>query len=437
MNNPDPYQLIIGLDRADQKADLHLIEVATRKRRNQTLNTAPESLHEWLAQLRQQYPQARVGLCLEQPAGNLIPFLETYAWITVLPINPITLQKFREAFVTSRAKDDTKDARYLAELVLSHHDKLKPWAPEDAATRLLQQLIVHRRDLVDERTALTNRLQALLKQYFPQALGLCGQELWRPLATAFLLEWPTLQALRKASTKTLTAFYRRHGSHSATLLQERLDLIASAVPLTDEAALLDTFALRVQLLCRELQLVTPTVADYDQRIATAFAQHPDHELFAHLPGAGRVLAPRLLTAFGTNRERFETHHHLQCYCGIAPVTKQSGGMRHVHRRYLCPKFLKQSFHEFAAQSVLACRWAAAYYLQQCNRGARHHVAVRALAYKWIRILFRCWQERTPYSEAIYEAALQRNGSPLVALFAQIEVGKNPFKSQKKKTQKPS
>jgi transposase len=428
MNDKYPYDLVIGLDRADKKADLHFIDVATQKSWNQTLNTAPEQLHDWLAQLRQQYPQACVGLCLEQPAGNLIPFLETYSWITLLPINPITLQKFREAFVTSRAKDDAKDARYLAELVLSHHDKIKPWQPEDTQTRMLQQLIVHRRGVVDERTGMTNRLQALLKQYFPQALDLCGQDLWRPLATDFLLKWPTLQALRKARTDTISQFYYLHGSRSKTLLAKRLDLIQKAVALTDEPALLETFQLRIELTCKELQLVTHAVADYDQRIAKAFAQHPERELFAHLPGGGKVLAPRLLTAFGTQRERFDNCHQLQCYSGIAPVTKQSGSKRHVHRRYLCPIFLKQSFHEFAAQSILECRWAAAYYLQRRNGGAGHHAAVRALAYKWIRILFRCWQTHTPYEDARYETALRRHNSPVVALFDKIILGKSPFKS---------
>jgi hypothetical protein len=159
-----PYDLILGLDRADTKADLCLLETATGLRRCITLDTAPEALCEWLAQLRQQHPQARVGLCLEQPAVHLIPFLEAYAWITLHPINPITLQKYREAFVTSRAKDDTQDAEFLADLLLTHADKLPVWAPQDSATRAGQQLVAHRRAVVDERTALSNRLIALLKQ---------------------------------------------------------------------------------------------------------------------------------------------------------------------------------------------------------------------------------------------------------------------------------
>jgi transposase len=428
-----PYDLILGLDRSDKKADLCLLDVRTGQRRTVTIDTAPEALWEWLLELRQQYPEARVGLCLEQPAVHLISFLETYAWITLHPINPLTLQKYREAFVTSRAKDDAKDAEYLADLLLSHHAKLPVWAPEDSATRAVQQLGFHRRAVVDERTALTNRLQALLKQYFPQALTLCGEDLWRPLATAFLLKWPSLGAAQKAKAATLKQFYYLHGSRSQKLIEQRLALLERAVPVTDELAVIESFVLRVQLICRQLQALHRTLGAFDQQLAAAYAAHPDRELFASLPGAGAVLGPRLLASLGSQRDRFgQSAAQLQCYTGIAPVTKRSGGSCRIHRRYLCPKFHRQSFHEYAKESILWSRWAAAYYLQQRSKGAAHHTAVRGLAFKWQRIIWRCWQDHRPYDEARYEAALRQRHSPLVSLFDRIELGKSPWKNPAKK-----
>ena len=431
--NPPPYDLVIGLDRADKKADLCLIDTRTGERRSLVIDTAPEALCEWLAELRQQHPQARVGLCLEQPAVHLVAFLEAYAWITLHPINPITLQKYREAFVTSRAKDDTKDAEYLADLLLNHHARLPVWAPQDSPTRAVQQLVAHRRAVVDERTALSNRLIALLKQYFPQALTLCGEDLWRPLATAFLLKWPSLSAVQKAKPETLKQFYHLHGSRSTTLLERRLALVAKAVPVTDETAVIASFVLRVQLLARELQQVQRTITEFDRQIAAAYAAHPDREIFASLPGAGPVLGPRLLASLGADRDRFASAASVQCYSGVAPVTKRSGGSCHIHRRYCCPKFHRQSFHEYAKESVLWSRWAAAYYLQQREKGCPHHTAVRALAYKWQRVIWRCWQDRKPYAEKTYEAALRKAGSPVVALFDRVELGKSPWKNPAKKS----
>ena len=426
------YDLVIGLDRSDRKADLHFIDTATGQSRSETLDSSPEKLRQWLLDLRQRHPQASVAICLEQPAGHLIPFLETYNWITLYPINPISLQKYREAFVTSRAKDDGKDAQYLAELLLNHQDKLKPWKPQDSQTRLLQQLVTHRRAVVDERTALTNRLQALLKAYFPQALELCGEDLWRPLATAFLLKWPTLAAVQKAQPAVLKQFYYLQQSRSQKLLEQRLELVKQAVAVSDEPALNQSFAIRVQLVCRQLQDVVQTIKHYEKHIAALFSEHPDREIFASLPGAGPVLAPRLLASLGSERERFDSATNLQRYTGVAPVTKQSGKMHYVHRRYLCPKFERQSFHEYAKESVLWCRWSAAYYLNQRSKGKPHHTAVRALAFKWQRIIWRCWQSRKPYEEKTYEAALRKGKSPLVKLFDQVELGKSPFKKKVKK-----
>jgi transposase len=436
MHTHHPFDLVIGLDRSDRKADLHLIDTRSFQRSSAVLDTAPEALWEWLLELRQHHPEARVALCLEQPAGHLISFLEAYEWITLYPINPITLQKYREAFVTSRAKDDTRDAYFLAELLYTHPDKLKPWMPEDSQTRAVRQLVFHRRSVVDERTALTNRLQGLLKQYFPQALPLCGEDLWRPLATAFLLKWPSLSAVKKARTATIKEFYYRHGSRSHTVIERRLALIGKAVPVTDESAVIESFVLRIQLIARQLQVVQKVVGEFDQQIARTYGAHPDREIFSSLPGAGPVLGPRLLCSLGAQRERFEAAAELQRYTGVAPVTKRSGGSCHIHRRYLCPKFHRQSFHEYAKESVLWCRWAAAFYLQQRSKGSPHHTAVRALAFKWQRIIWKCWQDHTPYNEEVYEAALRRNGSPLVSLFDRIEVGKSPWKTEQTKIKKP-
>lgn len=431
MTNTLPFDRVIGLDRSDRKADLCLLDTHTQLETYASVDTAPEVFLAWLQALRQRYPQGRVAVCVEQPAGNLIALMEPLSWIVLYPINPMTLKKFREAFVLSRAKDDVKDALYLARLLLTHYTELTPWQPEDPATRLLQQLVAHRRAVVDERTGLSNRLIALLKQYFPQALELCGEELWRPLATNFLLRWPTLQQLQKARPQTLQAFYYQNGSRSSTLIQQRLECIAQAVPLTQNSALLDSYALRVQVVAHQLQWVQRAVQQYDRQIAQAFASHPDHDIFRSLPGAGPVLAPRLLAAVGSGRERFPNSASLQRYSGVAPVTKQSGKTRPVHRRYLGARFLRQSFHEYAKESILFSRWAAAYYWQPREKACGHHTAVRALAFKWQRIIWRCWQDHKIYQENIYEAALRRSGSLVVSRLDKIELGKSPMNKTKK------
>ena len=145
------------------------------------------------------------------------------------------------------------------------------------------------------------------------------------------------------------------------------------------------------------------------QVARTAQSHPDFTLFDALPGAGAVFAPRLLVAFGEQRDRHADAAAVQKYCGIACW---------VHWRYQCPKFLRQTFVEWSGASIQKSFWARAYYEQQRQNGKSHNVAVRGLAFKWIRILYRCWQTRIPYDETVYLNALQRRGSPLIQNFTQ-------------------
>jgi hypothetical protein len=176
-----PFDLVIGLDRSDRKVDVHLLDLSSGQEQSATVATDPNALQVWATELRQRFPKHRVALLFEQPANNLIAFFSRFDWITLYPINPISLQKFRESFVVSRAKDDSLDAKFMAHLLAHHWSQFRPWTPEDAPTRQLQRLVVDRRNVVDHRTGLGNRLQALLKDYFPQALDLIGEEVFRPL----------------------------------------------------------------------------------------------------------------------------------------------------------------------------------------------------------------------------------------------------------------
>ena len=132
------------------------------------------------------------------------------------------------------------------------------------------------------------------------------------------------------------------------------------------------------------------------------------------PGAGAQLAPRLMVAFGIDRDRYDTAADLQKYAGVAPVLERSGQKTWIHWRYSCPKFIRQTFVEWAGQSIKQSFWAKAYYQQQIDKGKSHHVATRALAFKWIRIAFRCWKNRTPYDESRYLEALKSRGAPLLS-----------------------
>lgn len=408
-----PIVAWIGIDWADQEHHVCLQVVGSTRVEHLVVPQRSEALQDWVQRLRARFPQGRVAVALEQSRGALIYALMSYEFILLYPVPGKTLADYRKAFFGSGAKGDPTDAELVLELLRCHRDRLHLWTPDDAPTRQLGLLNEQRRKLVDERTALSNRLGSLLKESFPQALDWVG-DLGKPPASEFLAKWPSLAAVQKARPVILREFYLRHFRPKPEELEKRLAEIRQAKPLTSDPAILESHALIVPLLAAQLQTLLGCLAQVDAALAKLFSQHQDYHLWEILPGAGKALAPRLLAAFGSDRQRYQNAAELQIFSGIAPVTASSGRSRWIHWRWACPKFLRQTFHEFAAQSIPRSTWARAYYFEQIRRGKHHHAAVRALAFKWIRILYRCWKDHTPYNEEKYLQALARRGSPLAA-----------------------
>jgi len=200
------------------------------------------------------------------------------------------------------------------------------------------------------------------------------------------------------------------------LLHSRVEAIKTATPLTLDEGIIGPHRLQALVLVDQLRVTLNAIKQYGQAIAELAPQHPDYALFDALPGAGPSLAPRLLVAFGEQRDRFNSAAELQRYAGIAPVTERSGKKHWVHWRWQCSSFLRQTFVEWAAQTINKSYWAGVYYQQQRDKGATYQAAVRALAFKWIRILYRCWKNNTPYNESVYLNALKQRGSPLVSQY---------------------
>ncbi|MDT5268111.1 MAG: hypothetical protein QOH49_297 [Acidobacteriota bacterium] len=410
------FAALLGIDWSDRKHDICLIETATGKREAVTLSHSPQAIEEWAVALRSRFDGRPVAVCLEQSRGPLIYALLKYDFLTLYPVNPRTLARFREAFAPSRHKDDPADAEYLAELLLHHRERLRAWHPDDEQTRSLRLLVEHRRRLVGDRTRLSNRLTALLKCYFPQVLE-WFPDLRTELVCDFLLRWSALDALRRVRRETLLKFFRAHHSVRRETLELRVTSIKAAVPLTTDAAVLHSSAVMAKALAGQMQATLSAIKEFDREIAEVCATHEDFDLFQSLPGAGAVYASRLTAALGSDRGRWQSADELACLAGVAPVIERSGQSYWVRWRYFCPKFLRQTFHEYAGESIRHSFWARAYYESQRAKGKRHHAAVRALAFKWVRIIFRCWQTKTVYDEVKYLESLRRKGSSLLTYAA--------------------
>lgn len=419
-----PYAAVIGWDWGHGEHALCLLDTRTGAMEATTLPHTAEDIAKWAAGLATRFAGQPVAVCLEQSRGAVVHALMSYPWLALYPLNPKSLSSYRESLKSSGSKSDAGDAQLLCEYFAKHWDNLKPWQPDTVAVRQLALLVEDRRQTVELQVQAIQRLQITLKAYFPQALILAGDDLGSALATDFLTRWPSLRHLQKthkAQPHYLKQFYRRHNCRSENKLQARLELAAQAKPLTTDEAVIGASQLKVGMLVGQLNSLRESLALYDREIRQLFEQQEDAHLFKGLPGAGAQLAPRLLAAFGTDRQRWDSPQQLQAYSGVAPVTKKSGKSCLIHQRYACPKFLRQSFHEFAQCSIRFSKWARAFYAEQRKRGKSHHTAVRALAYKWLRIIWRCWQERVPYDELRYLEALERRNSPLFQNLVQTSI----------------
>jgi transposase len=412
------YAALIGLDWGDAQHALSVRLADATVRRCTVAHTA-EAMHGWLEQLGRELRHAPVAVAVEAAHGALVQALLEHAWITLYPIHPRTAARFREAFTPSGAKDDGPDADILLELLWRHRDRLTPLQRDNAATRRLDQLCRARRSAVDLRVELTNRLTSLLKEYYPQALDWLG-ELHAPLALDWLTRWPTLAATQAARPATVKSFLFRHNVRRPASVEARLAAIQQARALTTDAVVIEVHVLQVNLLVGQLRALRGDLETLETAISAAFAAHPDAALFRELPGAGAVLAPRLLCAFGTDRARFPDADSFQRYVGVAPVREKSGERAWTHWRWTAPKFLRQSLVEWAGQTVVYCDWAKAYYRQQRRRGRRHQAVLRSLAFKWVRVLWRCWHDQAPYREETYLQSLRRKHVPLLDELAAIQ-----------------
>jgi transposase len=383
------------------------------------LSQAAEPIAEWVAKLRERFGGRPVAVCIEQSRGALIFALMQYDFLMLCPINPSQLSAYRRALYPSGAKDDPTDAELIARFGREHFDRLRVWRPDDENSRVLRFLTEQRREWVGQRVALENQLRQRLKEAFPQALQFYGSDLHGEPFLAFLTAFPSLKELQRASPRQLSKWLpkRRHvadGPSQEQILYGKLQSIRKALPLTKDIAVLEHARLAIRHAVIQIRSLNQAIAESEQKIAEFFLKHPDRELFASLPGAGPTLAPRLAAAFGTNREKFDDAGDIQAMSGIAPVTRSSGKTTIVQARWACPRFLRQTFHEFARCSAFSSAWAKAYVTMRKAHDTPYHVIIRALAFKWQRILFRCWKNREVYNEDRYLESLRRSNAKLLA-----------------------
>jgi transposase len=408
----DQLEHFAGFDWATQQ---HHIAVVDRAGTIVLQMQFADSAEGW-SQLRQALlPLGKVGVAIETSRGPEVERLLEMG-LSVYPMNPMAAQRFRERKAPSGVKDDALDAFSFADALRTDGHGWRALLPQDQQTQLLRLLCRDEMKLIEERTALVLRLRAALKEYYPAALE--AFEDWTMVpAWQFVLAFPTPKELVAAGKRKWQNFLHKHRLWTATA-DRRMEIFAKANEFAiGNAATIEAKSLLAASTVKSLLTNEAQIKEYRLRIQKLFDKHPDGDIFRSLPGGGAKLAPRLLGEMGANRDVLDSPQALQSYAGTAPLTDQSGRKRLVKIRRMCNTVLRTVVHLWVDQSRRECAWAEAYYQEKRARGKGHALALRCLGQRWLKILWRMWQERRPYDEALHMKSLAKSGSWVLGLVA--------------------
>jgi transposase len=341
---------------------------------------------------------------IEKPHGRIVEFLLDHG-VVVYPVNPKSLDRARDRFRTSGSKSDRFDARVLAEFLRTDHGHLRPLLPSSPQSQELKLLSRDHGRLVKHQTRLVNQLVATLKEFYPFALEVFP-DVRAARALDFLDAYPSPGAAQQIGPAAWEGLAREHrlGAEQRQKIEEALHQTRPRVPAHVERAK----ARLVRALVAQWRVVVGEVEEYALEVDHFFAAMPLAEVARSLPGGkSGTTVPALWAELGDALDRWESFRHLQAEAGAIPVTQQSGKHQSVLFRFACNRHLRHAVTQFAFISLRLSEWARAYYRQQRARGHKHWHALRALAAKWLKIIFVMWHDRVPYDEERHLATIAR------------------------------
>ncbi|MFO7165992.1 hypothetical protein MHAS_04819 [Mycolicibacterium hassiacum DSM 44199] len=344
---------------------------------------------------------ADVHIGIERPNGRLVDLL-LEAGHPVIPVSPNAIKTWRDGEVISGAKSDAGDALVIAEYLRLRHHRLRPAAPYSSSTKALRTVVRTRDDVVAMRVAATNQLSALLDDHWPGAKAIFA-DVESPISLAFLRRYPTAASAARLGEKRLAAFLVKHSYSGRRPVKELLTRLRSAPAGTTDPVL--TIAVRdvVLALVSVIEALNSAGKALDRSVIARLGEHPDAEVFTSLPRSGQINAAQVLAEWGDSRAAYDGPDAVAALAGVTPVTKSSGKQHAVHFRWACNKRFRRALTTFADNSRHQSTWAADIYNRARARGHDHPHAVRILARAWIRVIYRCWHDQSPYDPARHGA----------------------------------
>jgi transposase len=343
-------------------------------------------------------------VAIERPEGLLVGRLLA-AGIAVMAIHPNKVAAARDRFRAAAGKSDRFDAMVLCELARTDSHRFPRLAPSTDETLALRTLVRTREDLVATRVALANQLRAQLDAFWAGATRIFA-DIDSPIALAFLERYPSPHDARGLGAKRLAGFLARHGYCGRRPVGELLERLRNApVAVVGD---LETDARRAAVigLVAALRPIVDQIAQLTSQIRGTIQSHPDGPVFLSFfrDPKSVVCAAGLLAEIGDNRARYPTSEILAADGGQAPVAIESGKRRTATFRWACDKRLRHHIGVLADSTRHWHPWAHDVYTRARDRGCDHPHAIRILGRAWTRVIWRCWQDDTPYDITQHRAA---------------------------------
>jgi len=337
-------------------------------------------------------------VAIERPDGPVVDAVLD-AGLEVVVVSSRSVKALRERYGTSGNKSDRSDAYVLADCLRTDGHRWASLELDSPATVTLRSHVRARKDLVEHRVAVANQLRAHLRIVFPGAVGLF-RDIDSPISLRFLERFPSAGRAAWLSEKRLGAWLRANHycgrKHPAELFARLSDAPVGLTGDDGDARGTVTLAYVVVLCALRAQ-----IDELDSRLDELLDAHPDAHIFRSLPRCATVRAATLIAEIGDCRARFPDAASLACLAGVAPSTRTSGRHRAVTFRWSSDKKLRDAICDFAGDTRHANAWAAHRYRSLRAAGKSHPHAERILARTWTHIIWRCWQDRTPYDPALH------------------------------------
>jgi transposase len=400
--------VFLGIDWATEKHDGCLVDEDGEILGRIQVDHSAVGLCELMDWARRLGDAMEVKVSIETSHGAVVETLLEHGF-AVHSINPKQLDRFRDRFSVSGAKDDRRDARALADALRTDPRAFRLLKCPEAVFIALRQ---HSRMLEqqrEQRQACANRIRQELLRYYPEFLKV-SSDVTLPWVIALWEKVPTPEAAKKLRASTAQQLLKKHRVRKISGEQVVETLKASGIKVAEGTV--DVICQSIRSLLREAKLYAELCAETEKLMREQLAKckaaadtkaNPegekpelrDADILASLPGIGDYV---LATMLGEAHAAFEARDHgaLRVLAGAAPITKQSGKSKTVSIRRACHNRLRDALYHWSRVSVMHDPKSKASYKALRARGHRHGRALRQVGDRLLGVACAMLRDRTVY-----------------------------------------